>query len=143
MGRALWSGILSKYQPILLTLPSAKTDNRGSKMEKKTPRYVPLVSGIVGLAAATAVLALWSAPSGFFYWVRGTIFGLLTWYGIWNLKVAAFASDDQIRRATSGDVDVWKESEVAMPSAFKPRDVIFTFSLWFIFVVIVGLIGFS
>jgi hypothetical protein len=53
------------------------------------------------------------------------MFGFLTWYGVWDLKVAAFASDQQIRRATAGDKGVWKEAEVAAPSACNLKDLIF------------------
>jgi hypothetical protein len=111
--------------------------------KERAPRYVPLVSGVVALAAATTLLALWTAPSGFSSWVRGTIFALLTWFGLWDLKVAAFASDDQVRRATGGDVDVWKEDKMGAPSAFKLQDVlflVFTLCVLLIFIVIVGLL---
>jgi hypothetical protein len=94
-------------------------------MSERAPRFVPLISGIVALAIALAVLAIWSAPTGFLYWVRNGIFGLLTWYGLWDLKVAAFASDDQIHRAASGDVEVWREAGVAAPNAFDQRDIFF------------------
>jgi len=75
------------------------------------------------------------------YWVRGAIFGLLTWYGLWDLKVAAFASDNQIRRTTAGDGEVWKESGMAAPSTFPLKDLFFpisAFSALLIFIVIVG-----
>jgi hypothetical protein len=109
-------------------------------MRESAPRYVPLISGVVALAAATALLAVWVAPSGLFYWVRGAIFGFLTWYGVWDLKVAAFASDHQIDRATSGDVEVWKERDVAAPSAFDLQDVLFmsaAFGVFLIFIVVI------
>jgi hypothetical protein len=109
--------------------------------KERAPRHVPLISGVVALAAATTLLVLWAAPSGFFYWVRGAIFTLLTWFGLWDLKVAAFASDDQVRRATAGDVGVWKEDKMAAPSAFKMQDVLFlvcALCVLLIFIVIVG-----
>lgn len=78
--------------------------------------------------------------------MRGALFGFITWYGLWDLKVAAFASDDQIRRATTGDTGVWKEAEVAAPSAFNLKDLCFLGSalgVLLVFAVIVGwLIGF-
>jgi hypothetical protein len=106
-------------------MPIAAVVHDRAAMTERAPRYVPLVSGVVALAFAVALLALWKTPAGIFYWVRGLIFGLLAWYGLWNLKVAAFASDDQVRRAVSGDVEVWKERDVAAPSAFDLRDVAF------------------
>ena len=111
-------------------------------MSERAPRYVPLIWGLLYLAAATGVLAFWPTPSNhILYWVRSALFGLLAWMGIWDLKVAAFASDDQIQRVTSGDVEVWKEHGVAAPSAFKFQDVLFivsAFGVLLIFIVIVG-----
>jgi hypothetical protein len=112
-------------------------------MSARAPRFVPLISGVVALAIAVAVLAIWTAPTGFLYWVRNGIFGLLTWYGLWDLKIAAFARDDQIHRATSGDVEVWKEAGVVAPSAFDPRDILFllaALSVLLIFVTVVACI---
>ena len=107
----------------------------------RAPRRVPLISGLLCLAGAISALIFWTAPSSDpLYWLRGAIFGLLAWIGIWDLKVAAFASDDQIQRATSGDVEVWKEHGVAAPSAFKLKDVLFTIyalGILLIFVIVV------
>jgi hypothetical protein len=94
-------------------------------MAERAPRYVPLISGTVALAVAVALLAFWRTPVGVLYWVRGALFGFITWYGLWDLKVAAFASDDQIRKATAGDTGVWREAEVAAPSAFNLKDLSF------------------
>jgi len=96
-------------------------------MAERAPRYVPLISGTVALAVAIGLLVLWRTPTGLLYWMRGAIFGFVTWYGLWDLKVAAFASDDQIRRATAGDASVWKEAEIAAPSAFNGKDMFFWF----------------
>jgi hypothetical protein len=114
-------------------------------MSDRAPRYVPLVWGLLDLAAATGVLLLWPPPSNhILYWARGALFGFLAWMGIWDLKVVAFASDDQIRRATTGDVEVWREHGVAAPTAFKLQDVLFTASAFLallIFIVIVGCVA--
>lgn len=111
------------------------------EMIGRAPRRVPLISGLLCLAGAISALIFWTAPSSDpLYWLRGAIFGLLAWIGIWDLKVAAFASDDQIQRATSGDVEVWKEHGVAAPSAFKLKDVLFTIyalGILLIFVIVV------
>lgn len=111
-------------------------------MSERAPRYVPLVWGLVCLAGATGVLVLWPPPSNhILYWARSALFGFLAWMGIWDLKVVAFASSDQIHRATSGDVEVWKEHGVAVPSAFKLQDILFmasAFGVLLIFIVIVG-----
>jgi hypothetical protein len=50
--------------------------------------------------------------------------------GIWDLKVAAFATDEQIRRATGGNDEVWKEKEIQAPSAFKLKDILLASSLF-------------
>jgi hypothetical protein len=99
----------------------------GAKMSQQAPRYVPLISGLVCLAGAISVLVFWTAPSGgLLYWIRGAVFGGLAWLGIWDLKVATFATDGQIRRATSAnDDEVWRERGVAAASVFRLKDILF------------------
>ena len=100
-------------------------------MRHRAPRYVPLVSGLVSCAAAISLVLFWQPPdSSGFYWIRNLIGTALAWYGIWQFKVAMFATDDQIWRAAAGDVDVWKERAVAAPSVFSIRDVLFTFAMF-------------
>lgn len=112
---------------------------------RRAPRYVPLTSGLVYLAGAISVLVFWTEPSDtLLYWTRGAAFSVLAWLGIWNLKVAAFATDRQIWRATSAnDDEVWREKEVTAPSAFRLKDILFVLAavgLLLIVIVIVGLV---
>jgi hypothetical protein len=112
-------------------------------MRERAPRYVPLTWGLLCLAGATCVLVFWTTPSGgTLYWIRDGVFSVLAWMGIWDLKVAAFATDDQIRRATGGNDEVWKEKEIQAPSAFKLKDILLMLAaggLLLIVIVIVGL----
>jgi hypothetical protein len=88
------------------------------------------------------VIIFWPPPgSGGLYWIRSAIGGVLAWFDLWDLKVAIFATEEQIWRAVAGDVDVWKETGVAAPSAFKIKEVIFLFVALVMLLLAIGVIG--
>jgi hypothetical protein len=106
------------------------------------PRHVPLISGLVCLAGAVCVIIFWPPPANVvLYWLRGGIFTILAWSGIWDLKVTIFATPAQIQRATSGDSDVFREDTVAAPSAFRLKDILFVLAALGALAVVTAIIG--
>jgi hypothetical protein len=96
-------------------------------MSERSPRYVPLTWGLLDAGGAICVIVLWPPPDGgILYWLRAGIFGVFAWMGVWNIKVAVFATDNQIQGAVAKDAQVWAEKEIAAPSIFKLKDMLFS-----------------
>jgi len=72
-------------------------------MSERAPRYVPAITGTFWIAVAVAIIALWPAPDGLLYWVRGVVFALPFLFGLDSLRTALFASDEQVRLLVDGD----------------------------------------
>jgi hypothetical protein len=130
----IWLTMLAWFIRIswrLAKIPDPNPPDRSQcdEVSNRAPRYVPLVSGLVGVAGAISVAVFWPAPnSAGIYWIRNAICGVLAWYGIWQFKAMIFATDEQIWRAATGNAEVWNETAMTAPSAFKIKDIRFIFA---------------
>lgn len=122
-----------------------QTDDRGipngiifNEMRIRVRRYLKVVWGVVCLSGTICVVTFWP-ESGALYWLRNVIGGGAAWVGIWNLKVGIFATDDQLKRASSGDAAVFRESALALPSPFSVKDILLVLGV--LVVLVVGVVA--
>ena len=70
---------------------------------RKTSRFVPYVTGFFWIIVSLAMLVIWPEPEGgFMYWIRYIVGGFIFVFGALSLRVAIFASDEEVDRVMSG-----------------------------------------
>ena len=72
-------------------------------MSEKVSRRVPIITGLLWVGVAVAIMYFWPPPDeSLWYWVRAIVIGLPMFFGLDSLKRGFFASDEEIKTLMAG-----------------------------------------